>query len=213
MTQEKIRQFEDLLKIKGRSTGEKFSSSELERLSRYYELVLKWNARLHLTTLTEPFTFFHRHVYESDFAGTFLEPSVKHLWDLGSGLGIPGIPLAIFRPDLNVTLVESTRGKAIFLEEVISLLNLENTHVVEKRFEHLGQLPFYSCLIARAVEQMGDMVAKMAVLGKNSRQVLLLGGESLAERLKVEFGASFRIQLIPIQNSERRFVISAVSST
>lgn len=213
MTQEKIRQFEELLKCNGRSNGEEFSIFELERLTHYYELVLKWNVRLHLTTLTEPSTFFHRHVFESDFAGTFLDPSVEQVWDLGSGLGVPGIPLAILKPYLNVTLVESKRSKVIFLEEVVSSLSLENTSVVEKRFEDLGPLTPNSCLVARAVEQMGNMVAKMVALGGNSRQVILLGGENLAERLKAGLDPRFRVQLVPIPESERRFVISAISFT
>jgi len=211
VTQENIRHFEELLQKNGRSTGIEFTRYELERLAGYYELVLKWNFRLHLTTLIKPHTFFHRHIFESDFAETFIAPSVEQVWDIGSGLGVPGIPLAILRPDLDVNLVESKRGKVVFLEEAVSVLDLENAKVVGARFEEIGELPSNACLIARAVEQMEAVVSEMAAMGKKSRQMIILGAENLAEKLELESG--FKTHLAPIPGSDRRFVINALSFT
>ncbi|MGH9800506.1 MAG: 16S rRNA (guanine(527)-N(7))-methyltransferase RsmG [Blastocatellia bacterium] len=202
-----------MLTINGRSTGAAFSDLERERLLKYYELVLKWNARLHLTTLTEPSQFFHRHIFESDFAETFILPSSESLWDLGTGLGIPGIPVAILRPELVVNLVESRRGKVIFLEEVISALSLTNARVVESRIESIANLPSKTCLIARAVEHMEDVVFRMVFLGTGCRQMMFLGSEELGLLFQSKVKASFRVELIPIPESDRRFVISAESST
>lgn len=209
MSQSQLRQFEELLVNQGRSTRVAFSDFERERLVTYYELVLKWNPRLHLTTLTDPFSFFQRHIFESDFAETFILPSVGQLWDLGTGLGIPGIPISVLRPEQAVNLVESRRNKIIFLEEAVSSLKLTNTNVVEARIESLGSLPENSCLIARAVEQMEGIVSEMAALGKNCRQVMVLGAEELGALLKSELDPSFRIQTIPIPESDHRFVLSA----
>lgn len=209
MIQDQLRQFEELLVKNGRSTGVAFSDLERERLAKYYELVLKWNARLHLTTLTNPDQFFDRHIFESDFAETFILPSVEELWDLGTGLGIPGIPVAILRPGLSVNLVESRRNKIIFLEEAVSSLKLANAKVVEARIESLGDLPENSCLIARAVEQMEGVVTEMVAIGKNCRQMVVLGSEELGFSFQAKVNGRFLVRLNSIPNSDRRFVISA----
>lgn len=209
MNQESLLQFDALLVKNGRSTGAAYSGSERERLMNYYELVLKWNSRLHLTTLADPDSFFCRHIFESDFAETFILPSVGELWDLGTGLGIPGIPIAVLRPDLKVNLVESRRNKIIFLEEVISSLKLANAQVIEARIESLGEFSENSCLIARAVEQMEGIVSQMVALGKNCRQLVVLGAEDLGDLLKAQLSSSFQFRFVPIPKSDRRFVLSA----
>ncbi len=213
MIEDNLRHFEDLLRKNRRSIGAEFSALELERLREYYHLVLKWNPRLHLTTLIEPSQFFRRHIWESDFAERFISSQVEQVWDLGTGLGVPGIPLAILRPDLAINLVESRRGKVIFLEEVISALKLANVKVFEARIESLGDLPINSCLIARAVEQMEDMASKMFILGKNCRQIILLGTRGLADKLRFAPLASYKLQIEPIPESDRKFVVICLSFT
>lgn len=209
MIQKNIRQFEDLLIKNGRSTRSGFSDLERERLVKYYELVLKWNPRLHLTTLAGPEEFFHRHIFESVFAEAFILPSVEEVWDLGTGLGIPGIPLSIIRAELAVKLVESRRNKVIFLEEVVSSLKLTNAGVIGARIESLDNPPEKSCLIARAVEQMEGIVSEMVVLGENCRQMLVLGSEELGLSLQAQVDGRFRVELKPIPGSDHRFVINA----
>ncbi|MBS1789836.1 MAG: 16S rRNA (guanine(527)-N(7))-methyltransferase RsmG [Acidobacteria bacterium] len=213
MSEEKIRQFGNLLKEKGRSIGIPFTDDEQDRLTRYYRSVLQWNDRLHLTTLTEPFQFFHRHIFESDFAETFIVSSVEEVWDLGSGLGVPGMLLAILRPDLKINLVESKRVKVIFLEDVISTLNLRNVKVIGSRIEEIASFPSNSCLIARAVERMEKMVRQIVILGENCRQIVFLGSRDLGDAVKSMAEPGFSLQLIPIPGSESRFVLSLVRST
>src|SRR5262245_31207941 len=75
----------------GELQGKSFSEPEIDLLANYYELVLKWNNRLHLTTLIRPQEFFNRHILESSFAESLILPSVNQFWDIGSGLGVPGM--------------------------------------------------------------------------------------------------------------------------
>lgn len=213
MIEDEICKFEDQLRQQRRSSGAAFSESELEQLKKYYALVLKWNSRLHLTTETDPSCFFNRHIFESDFAETFISPSVAEVWDLGTGLGVPGIPLAILRPDLTIHLVESKRGKAIFLEEVASILNLSNVSVVQGRIEELKEFPKNSCLIARAVEQMESVVFEMMRLGENCRQIIVLGAEELSKRFCKDSSSNFHVHTAAIPGSVRKFVISGESFT
>ena len=174
---DQVSQFEAMLK-----TGD-FSAEEIRRLTLFYRLVLKWNPRLHLTTLTRPEDFLHRHIDEVALAEKLLLHEVTSLWDLGSGLGVPGIPMKILRPDLSVTLVESSRKKAIFLETVIDELDLTGIRVDGRRLETLDPLPPDSALTARAIERMENLLPDILRLGANSAQMLFFCSKSLAERL------------------------------
>lgn len=193
--------------------GIPFTRDEQDRLTKYYKLVLQWNDRLHLTTLTEPIQFFNRHILESDFARALLASSVEEVWDLGSGLGVPGIPLAVFRSDLTIKLVESKRAKVIFLEEVVSILGLKNVEVIGSRIEEIVHFSEKSCLIARAVERMEKLVQEIVIFGRNCRQMVFLASPDLGISLKSFVGPDFSFRLIPIPGSENRVVITLIRST
>ena len=154
-----------------------------QQVLTYYQLVLKWNPRLHLTTLTRPDDFFDRHLRESLLASPFLRPSVTSLWDLGSGLGVPGVPLALLHPDLDVTLVEVSANKAIFLETVIDELCLTRTRVACRRFQDLPPLPPGSAITVRAIERMESILPEILSFGKNAEQILFFCSGSLAAKL------------------------------
>lgn len=204
---------EELLRRNGRIDQSPFSEMEIDQFLRYYELVLKWNPHLHLTTLTDPDSFFMRHLQESSFAEGFILPEVTQVWDLGSGLGVPGIPLAILRKDLSVNLVESNRRKAIFLDEAASFIKLSNLTVVNSRIESLEKLPPFSCLTARAVEQMKDLVHLMLEIGANCSQMLFFGSEHLKEVIESNLHGGFECEPYILPQSDRRLVISLTRST
>lgn len=109
--------FEELLRRQ--CAGFASIGGEVSRvLMRHYELLRQWNKRLNLTgaaTLEEAVI---RHYAESLFLATLLPKSARRVADLGSGGGFPGFPLAVLRPDVEVTLVESDQRKAAFLREV-----------------------------------------------------------------------------------------------
>src|SRR5947209_9573098 len=95
----------------------------LPQLSSYLDLLLKWNARTNLTAIRDPEEIVRRHFGESLFAAQHLgHPDT--LLDFGSGAGFPGLPIALLRPDIHVTLAESQNKKATFLREVVRTFNL-----------------------------------------------------------------------------------------
>lgn len=196
-----------------RSDSLPFSESEIQRFLLYYELVLKWNQRLHLTTLVDPSLFFQRHLLESDFAASLIEPSITHLLDLGSGLGVPGIPIAILKPSLRVSLVEVKSNKVIFLEEVVNSLMLTNIEVLNMKIESLGQFSEGTCLTARAVEQMAKMIPAMVKIGADSSQLLLFGSESLANSIRSYLLPDFQMKAHQMPASDRRRVFNLRRST
>ena len=159
------------------------TAEQIDRFVHYYGLVLKWNSRLHLTTLTEPDQFLSRHIAEVAAAVDLIEARVTGVWDLGSGLGVPGLPLKILRPDLDVLLVEASRKKAVFLETVVGELGLAGCRVACQRIEDLPAPPADLLLTARAVEQMEELLPRLRELAFSAGQMILFISPDLARLL------------------------------
>src|SRR5215468_4649549 len=125
-------------------------------------MLLKWNAKVNLTSVRDPRQMITRHFGESYFAARELlssEPAATVI-DLGSGAGFPGLPLAIFDPAVQVTLIESHGKKVAFLNEVIAALKLGNVKVVRQRAEdYAGSADLVTM---RAVERF-EAAARIAI--------------------------------------------------
>ncbi len=212
MSVNKIEQFRSILMASAESAGHLFSPLKIEQLVQYYQLVLKWNPQLHLTTITEPEDFWQRHIFEAVFVAEHLLPEVLEVWDLGSGLGVPGVPLAIIRPDLRVNLVESNRRKAIFLAEVVFQLALKNSSVLNQRFESLGVLPGNAAVTARAVEKFQALLPFFLHLGATCLQVLLIGGVGLVEQ-SARMDGQYKAEVRQIPKLKAAYLIILTRST
>jgi 16S rRNA (guanine(527)-N(7))-methyltransferase RsmG len=213
-----VEQMRDLLlgargSLPAGALSKSFTEAEIDLLSKYYELVLKWNKRLHLTTLTQPLEFFERHILESAFSESLILPSINQIWDLGSGLGVPGMALAILRPELDSYLVEAGRNKALFLEETASHLKLKNVKVVESRFETLETLPEDSCLMSRAIEKMEKVIPHILKLGELASQIMIFGSKDLEARARLYINDKRKIESALIPGSNRRYIINILRST
>lgn len=128
-----------------------------EKFETYLELLLKWNARLNLTAVREPQGIIQRHFLEciqcaQELAGL---PEGATLLDFGSGAGLPGIPIAICRPEIRVTLAESQRKKAAFLREAVRTLGLA-AEVYDGRVEDMAAGRAFSVVTLRAVDKMAE---------------------------------------------------------
>jgi 16S rRNA (guanine527-N7)-methyltransferase len=203
-----VAQMKDLL----RNFPDSFFEAEIDLLSKYFEMVLKWNKRLHLTTLTQPQEFFERHILESAFSESLILPSVTQVWDLGSGLGVPGMVIAILRSDLVVRMVEAGRNKALFLEEAAAHLNLKNVEVIESRFEAIEGVPEESCLTVRAIEKMEKMIPEILRLGAEASQIMIFGSKGLEEKTRALVHDK-KIESLLIPGSNQRYVINIIRST
>jgi 16S rRNA (guanine527-N7)-methyltransferase len=123
------------------------SSTQLDQLERHYELMLRWNKTINLTRIEEIEEAVDRHYAESLFLGANLPPGRLTIADVGSGAGFPGIPIAISRPEVFVTLIESHQRKAAFLKEASR--SLSNVTVIAQRAEDVGQK--FDWVVSRAV--------------------------------------------------------------
>lgn len=168
-------QFKAHLETSESFAGQTFSAAEINQFAHYYQLTLKWNAKIPLTTITEPDEFAKRHILEATFLRQHLSASIQEVWDLGTGLGIPGLVLAILCPFLRVKLVESNRKKCIFLEEAAYQLGLASVKAVNQRIENL-ELPNETvCLTGRAIDGMNSLMPRIVKLGATAGQMLILG--------------------------------------
>jgi 16S rRNA (guanine527-N7)-methyltransferase len=145
----------------------------IPQLSTYLDLLLKWNARTNLTAIRDPEEIIRRHFGESLFAARHLDPDTASLLDFGSGAGFPGLPIALLRTDIQVTLAESQNKKAAFLREAVRTLNLP-TEVWPGRVESMPATRQFHTVTLRAVD---NMTAAIAAAGpRATHQLLLLTG-------------------------------------
>jgi 16S rRNA (guanine527-N7)-methyltransferase len=146
----------------------------VSQLSVYLELLLKWNARTNLTAIRDPEEIVLRHFGESLFAGQHLAPETNTLLDFGSGAGFPGLPIAILRPEIAVTLAESQNKKATFLREVVRTLGLP-VQVWAGRVEMMPEAEQFHTVTLRAVDNMA--AALSAAAPRADKELLLLVGD------------------------------------
>ncbi|MGA7885725.1 MAG: 16S rRNA (guanine(527)-N(7))-methyltransferase RsmG [Acidobacteriaceae bacterium] len=131
------------------------------QLEAFLALLLRWNARMNLTAARDAETIVHRHFAESLFAAEHVPAGAVTLLDFGSGAGLPGIPIAIARPDIAVTLAESHGKKAAFLREAVRTLGLR-AEVWDRRVEQMPAERIFDAVTLRAVEKM-PQACKLAV--------------------------------------------------
>ena len=134
-----------------------------ERLVRYVELIDKWNHTYNLTAVRAPQDMIGQHLLDSLSILTALDP-YRNLIDVGSGAGLPGIPLAIVRPQRPVTLLDSNQKKVAFLRQVAIELELGNVTVVSERVEAYRPQTLYAAVVARAFADLADFVRACAHL-------------------------------------------------
>jgi 16S rRNA (guanine527-N7)-methyltransferase len=126
------------------------------RLLDYVELLARWNATYNLTAVREPQAMVARHLLDSLAILPFVDADA--VADLGTGPGLPGIPLALARPGLRVVLVEANGKKARFLREALRRLGLSSAEVVEARAEGTHPAVRLSRVVARALAALPDLV-------------------------------------------------------
>jgi 16S rRNA (guanine527-N7)-methyltransferase len=158
------------------------------RLGIYVSLMLRWNARLNLTAIRDEDGIIARHIVESVEIGSKLPGDIETLLDFGSGAGLPGIPIAICRPEIAVTLAESQSKKAAFLMEAVRTLGL-TSRVYAGRAEEIGQR--FDCVTLRAVDKMAAAVRAAEGLVKPGGYLALMTTSNEAKALKAAAGAGF----------------------
>ena len=148
--------FDDLLKSMIASLDMELLPEQIIRLKHHYELLLRWNSRINLTSVREPTEIVERHFGESLFLAQLL-PHEGSVVDIGSGAGFPGLPVSVARPAFLMTLVESVRKKAAFLQELVR--KQERVKVHAGRFSRVDRNFDWAIWRGVALEGIEDDIA------------------------------------------------------
>jgi 16S rRNA (guanine527-N7)-methyltransferase len=178
--------------------GAGLSLAQLQDISTYIDILLRWNASINLTAVRDPEGIVTRHFGESLFAARHLlsvecsvssaPPVVKdvvRVADVGSGAGFPGIPIRLWAPQVALTLIESNQKKVAFLREVCRVITLTDIDIFPGRAENLivraaGPRAPFDLVTLRAVERFQNVLPIAAQLLAPGGRLALLVGESQA---------------------------------
>ncbi|HEY1220589.1 MAG: 16S rRNA (guanine(527)-N(7))-methyltransferase RsmG [Bryobacteraceae bacterium] len=187
--------FRDLLRDRLGGIAE-LTDAQAEALESHYNLLILWNRTLNLTAIRDLPEVVERHYCESIFLAARLPAGPLRIVDVGSGAGFPGFPVAVYRPDCLVTLVESHQRKAVFLQEAAR--SLPNVRVLARRAEQVEEDDEFDLAVSRAVSYR-DLSPSVRVLAPAA---YLLGG---AESAPAEMGFEWEPP-VPLPWGKQRYL-------
>lgn len=181
-----IDKFKELMCLYGKQIDIKFNDKQLNQFYEYMQLLIGWNEKINLTTITAPEEIILKHFIDSLTVNKYIEKN-KNIADVGTGAGFPGIPLKIYRPDLKVVLVDSLNKRINFLNAVISKLDLEDIDTVHSRIEDFGKDKKYrerfDYVTARAVANLATLSEYLIPISKIEGQCICMKGNDIKEEV------------------------------
>ena len=181
-----------------------------DRLVAYLQLIGKWNKVHNLTAVREPGQMVVLHLLDSLSVLPHLA-GARTILDVGTGAGLPGIPLAIARPDLAVTLLDSSHKKATFLRQAKAELALANVEVACERVENWRPAALFDIVVSRAFAELADFVVQAGHLVAPGGAMLAMKGVYPFEEL-ARVPASHRVEnvvalTVPTLEAQRHLVL------
>lgn len=157
-----------------RVAGQPLSAHQCGQLLQYLDLLWRWNQAYNLTAVREPEQMIPRHLLDS----LAILPWAGHgrMCDAGTGAGLPGVPLAIMRPDLHVTLLDSVGKKVRFLRQVRRELRLDNIEPVQARLETFRHAGGFDTVVSRAFASLAEFAALARHLLRQDSRLLAMKG-------------------------------------
>lgn len=203
--------------------------AQIAQFELYYRLLVEWNEKFNLTAITDYAEVQTRHFLDSltgwpiiaaelGLTGAALVKPLR-LVDVGTGAGLPGLPLKIAVPRLKLTLIDGTGKKVLFLRQVVETLGLKNVEVVQGRAEELGQQPAYrgqfDLVTARAVAPLNTLAEYLLPLTRREGLAVVYKGAAAAQefieaRKAIELLGGEAVRMAPVQVpslDEKRFVL------
>jgi 16S rRNA (guanine527-N7)-methyltransferase len=197
------------------------SLTELNHISTYIDILLRWNSRINLTAIRDPEEIVTRHFGESLFVARQLFPSgadkgratlgrseqspAPPVADIGSGAGFPGVPIKLWAPNIALTLIESNHKKATFLREVARFLILTDVNILNVRAEEVAQR--FDLVTLRAVERFAETLPDAArLLAPAARLALLITAPQIKTARSILQNVSWDPPL-PIPGSKSRILL------
>ena len=179
--------FKDKLKGMAGQIAIDLKAEQIEAFYEYMNLLLEWNERMNLTAITDVDDIILKHFIDSMTILEYLGDA-KNIIDVGTGAGLPGVPIAIMNKDKNITLMDSLNKRINFLNEVCNNLSLKNIKTVHARAEDLGRddnfREKYDASVSRAVANLSTLVEYMLPFVKIGGVCICMKGQDIKEELK-----------------------------
>lgn len=185
------------------------TAEQQQKLEQYLDLLVKWNRVYNLTAIRERNKMVTHHIYDSLSVLPYLQGA--RIVDLGSGAGLPGIPVALLHPEWQVVMVDSNVKKTRFIQQVILELGLSNASVVHSRVERYAPQQPFDTVVSRAFTSLSQFL-------EYAEPLLTVGGEVVAmkgrwpEAEEGDVSAGFKLeQVVPVTvpgiDAERHLVL------
>ena len=177
------------------SPENQLNETKIQLLTQYITQLNKWNQAYNLTAVRHPEEMVQKHIIDSLCILPYLSEALEQqkqpsLIDIGSGAGLPGIPLAIARPEWGVTLVDSNRKKTGFLNNIKQQLELEKVVVINTRAENINQV--FDVIVCRAFASLKDIVELTKNLWHEKTMLWAMKGKYPVEELR-QLPKSYRV--------------------
>ncbi len=213
-----MEEFKNIISRASKDIGITLIEHEINLLMKYYQELLLWNEKMSLVSIKSPLDI-PKHFIDSLTVTRFIKNENSKLLDIGTGAGLPGIPLKIKMESLHVTLLDSSRKKTSFLKSVIRKLGLRNISVVNSRVESLtheeNYRGFFDIVISRAAFKipyfltlgeyfLSDAGTLIAMKGKNADDEL---GEAVDTIRKTGLKLTYYHEIeLPITGESRKIL-------
>lgn len=190
------------------------TKEELEKLEKFYDLLIDWNKKINLTRITDKEDFYLKHVYDSLTIVKVIDlNNVETLCDVGTGAGFPGIILKIFYPHLKITLIDSLLKRVKYLNEIIKDLEINDIEAIHSRGEDFSGS--FDVVTSRAVANLSILPKYTMHLVKKDGVFIAMKGDiskELTESLEKEISKRYEIVEIkefnlPKENSKRSLIV------
>jgi len=175
-----------------------FSDEQVDKLTIYLELLKKWNRAYNLTAITGPAKMVAYHVLDSLSILEHIPPHGVCL-DVGTGAGLPGIPLAIMLPESNWILLDSNGKKTRFVQQAIAHCNLGHVKVVQSRVEDYHAETSFDVIVSRAYSSLADFMATVEGLWQPNTQLITMKTQLTADEMEAVDRSQFQIQTFNLQ--------------
>ncbi len=185
------------------------SPLQLEKLLKYLELLQRWNKAFNLTAIRDPLQMVRLHLLDSLAIHPYVQ-GLKSIIDVGTGPGLPGIPLAILNPEINFTLLDSNGKKTRFLFQAINELKLTNASEINHRAEAYQPNQLFDAVISRAFSSISDMLNQCDHLVSDQGCFLAMKGKKPDSELSQMTKAYKVVEVnevnVPLIDSERHLI-------
>ncbi len=180
-------EFSEIIKKYSEEIEIKLQEEQIDKFYTYMELLLIWNEKINLTAITNPKEIILKHFIDSITISKQIKKNAKVI-DVGTGAGLPGIPLKIIREDIELTLLDSLNKRINFLKEVKEKLKLSKTEAVHARVEEFGQnkknREQYDYAISRAVANLATLEEYLIPLVAINGYTISMKGPKIEEELE-----------------------------